>query len=161
MALSYNLATIIGNLLMNIFFEEDGGFKVGTILSDNTTSLQVENLHGKRSKIKAAHVMLRFSQPGLNEFMAQAEQIAAEMESTATNAVEALELASLYTALGRNDDAYRWIAFEPDHAWTPWAAVDPILTIPRDDPRFPEFLERYHLPRPDRDSDVSARRRKM
>ena len=80
MALSYNLATIIGNPLMNIFFEEDGSFKVGTILSDNTTSLQVENLHGKRSKIKAANVMLRFSQPGLSEFMAQAEQIAADID---------------------------------------------------------------------------------
>jgi len=61
---------------MNIFYEEDGGFKVGSILTDNTTSLQVENTHGKRSKIKAANVMLRFAQPGLAEFMAQAEQVA-------------------------------------------------------------------------------------
>jgi exoribonuclease II len=65
---------------MNIFYEEDGSFKVGTILSDNTTSLQVENLHGKRSKIKAANVMLRFPQPGLSEFMAQAEQVAAGID---------------------------------------------------------------------------------
>ncbi len=61
---------------MNIFYEEDGGFKVGSILTDNTTSLQVENTHGKRSKIKAANVMLRFAQPGLSEFMTQAEEIA-------------------------------------------------------------------------------------
>ena len=61
---------------MNIFYEEDGAFKVGTILTDNTTSLQVESTHGKRSKIKSANVLLRFNQPGLTEFLAQAEEIA-------------------------------------------------------------------------------------
>ena len=65
---------------MNIFYEEDGGFKAGSILADNTTSLQVENTHGKRSKIKAANVMLRFEQPGLAEFLAQAEAISAEID---------------------------------------------------------------------------------
>ena len=65
---------------MNIFYEEDGGFKVGNILADNTTSLQVENSHGKRSKIKAANVMLRFEQPGLAEFLAAAEQVAAAID---------------------------------------------------------------------------------
>ena len=65
---------------MNIFYEEDGAFKVGSILTDNTTSLQVESTHGKRSKIKAANVMLRFAHPGLSEFTAQAEGIAAEMD---------------------------------------------------------------------------------
>jgi len=65
---------------MNIFYEEDGAFKVGTVLTDNTTSLQVESLHGKRSKIKAANVLLRFAQPGLGEFMAQAELVAADMD---------------------------------------------------------------------------------
>lgn len=65
---------------MNIFYEEDGGFKVGNILTDNTTSLQVENTHGKRSKIKSANVMLRFAQPGLSEFLAQAEQVAADID---------------------------------------------------------------------------------
>ncbi|MDE2117131.1 MAG: RNB domain-containing ribonuclease [Betaproteobacteria bacterium] len=65
---------------MNIFYEEDGAFKVGAILTDNTTSLQVESLHGKRSKIKEANVLLRFAQPGLTEFMAQAGSIAADMD---------------------------------------------------------------------------------
>ena len=65
---------------MNIFYEEDGGFKVGNILTDNTTSLQVENTHGKRSKIKSANVMLRFAQPGLSEFLTQAEKVAADID---------------------------------------------------------------------------------
>jgi len=65
---------------MNIFYEEDGTFKVAGILTDNTTSLQVESLHGKRSKIKTANVLLRFAQPGLGEFITQAKTNAAEID---------------------------------------------------------------------------------
>ena len=65
---------------MNILYEEDGSFKVGSIMTDNTSSLQIESLSGKRSKIKAANVMLRFTQPALGEFMAQAELIAGQIE---------------------------------------------------------------------------------
>jgi exoribonuclease II len=70
----------MGDNAMNIFYEEDGSFKAGTILADNTTSLQVETAHGKRSKIKAANVMLRFAQPGLAEFLAGAEKIASDID---------------------------------------------------------------------------------
>jgi exoribonuclease-2 len=65
---------------MNILYEEDGGFKTGAILTDNTTSLQVESASGKRSKIKAANVMLRFNQPDPAAFLAQAEAVAAELD---------------------------------------------------------------------------------
>jgi exoribonuclease-2 len=60
---------------MNILYEEDGSFKVGSIMADNTTSLQIESLSGKRSKVKAANVMLRFTHPELAEFMSEAEAI--------------------------------------------------------------------------------------
>ena len=65
---------------MNIFYEEDGSFKVGGIMTDNDTSLQVESTHGKRSKIKGSNVLLRFAQPALGEFMAQAEHVSAEID---------------------------------------------------------------------------------
>ncbi|MGA7748593.1 MAG: RNB domain-containing ribonuclease [Gallionella sp.] len=65
---------------MNILYEEDGSFKVGSIMADNATSLQIENLSGKRSKVKAANVMLRFTQPALAEFMAQAEALSETIE---------------------------------------------------------------------------------
>ncbi|BBJ00269.1 exoribonuclease II [Ferrigenium kumadai] len=65
---------------MNILYEEDGSFKVGSIMVDNTTSLQVESQSGKRSKIKAANAMLRFTQPSLSEFLPQAEQLANGIE---------------------------------------------------------------------------------
>ena len=55
--------------MTQVFYEEDGGFKVGVVMADNDTSLQVEAPHGKRSKIKSSAVMLRFDQPSLTEFM--------------------------------------------------------------------------------------------
>ncbi|MFZ5523024.1 MAG: RNB domain-containing ribonuclease [Pseudomonadota bacterium] len=65
---------------MNILYEEDGSFKVGSIMADNTTSFQIESVSGKRSKVKASNVMLRFTQPALDEFIAQAEAIAGGIE---------------------------------------------------------------------------------
>ncbi len=63
-------------ILMNVFYEEDGAFKAGSVLADNTTSLQVESTHGKRSKIKAASVLIRFQKPDLAGFMEAAQQVA-------------------------------------------------------------------------------------
>ncbi|MFC4160247.1 ribonuclease catalytic domain-containing protein [Chitinimonas lacunae] len=61
---------------MNVFYEEDGGFKVGAIMSESEASLQVEAASGKRSKIKAAAVLLRFDKIGLNDFLPQAQTVA-------------------------------------------------------------------------------------
>ncbi len=65
---------------MNIFYEEEGSFKVGNLMTDNESSLQVESIQGKRSKIKAANVLLRFDKPALTEFMPQAEKASAEID---------------------------------------------------------------------------------
>ncbi len=65
---------------MNVFYEEDGGFRVGTILTATEASLQVEAAHGKRSKIKLANVLLRFERPSLTEFMEQAEAVATDID---------------------------------------------------------------------------------
>jgi exoribonuclease-2 len=60
---------------MNVLFEEDGAFKAGVVLADNNTSLQVELPSGKRSKVKAANLLLRFTEPGSIQLLdaAQAE----------------------------------------------------------------------------------------
>ena len=65
---------------MNVFYEEDGGFKVGAILADNDTSLQIEAPHGKRSKVKASAVLLRFERPALGDFMNDAQRAADEID---------------------------------------------------------------------------------
>lgn len=65
---------------MNVFYEEAGTFKVGTILADNNTSLQIEAVHGKRSKIKATAVLFRFDTPPLSEFMNHVQKVADELD---------------------------------------------------------------------------------
>ena len=43
---------------MNVLYEEEGEFKAGAVLSQSPASYQVESPHGRRSKIKAANVVL-------------------------------------------------------------------------------------------------------
>jgi exoribonuclease-2 len=45
---------------MNVFYEEEGSFKVASVMTENPGSLQIEALSGKRSKIKTANVLMRF-----------------------------------------------------------------------------------------------------
>ncbi len=65
---------------MNVFYEEAGTFKVGTILADNNTSLQIEAVHGKRTKIKTSSVLFKFDAPPLTEFMNQIQTVADELD---------------------------------------------------------------------------------
>ena len=60
---------------MNVFYEEEGAFKIGAILADHDTSLQVEAPHGKRSKVKTSNVVFRFVEP-LSGFMEGAQEAA-------------------------------------------------------------------------------------
>jgi exoribonuclease II len=78
-----------------VFYEEDGGFKVGAVLADNDTSLQVEAPHGKRSKIKSSVVMLRFELPSLSEFMPLVDKEA-----------QSLDVDFLWECCGENDFAF-------------------------------------------------------
>ncbi|QDQ26815.1 RNB domain-containing ribonuclease [Chitinimonas arctica] len=65
---------------MNVFYEEDGTFKVATVMSETDATLQVEDARGKRSKIKAADVRLRFDKQTLGEFLPAAEALAADLD---------------------------------------------------------------------------------
>ncbi|MDY0012079.1 MAG: RNB domain-containing ribonuclease [Rhodocyclaceae bacterium] len=58
---------------MFVLFEEDGAFKAGTVLSETDASLQVETTHGKRLKLKSAHVLMRFKEPAAHHLLEAAE----------------------------------------------------------------------------------------
>lgn len=64
---------------MNVFYEEDGGFKVASVMSETGGALQVESAGGKRSKIKANHVLLRF-ESALASFMDEVNAQAEDLE---------------------------------------------------------------------------------
>ena len=65
---------------MHVFFEDDGQLKAGTVLADNDSSLQVEAASGKRLKIKAAAVLLRFAEPSPAALNADAQRLAGELD---------------------------------------------------------------------------------
>jgi len=65
---------------VNVLYEEDGSFKAGTVLADGDTSLQIEAPHGKRAKIKAKDVLIRFDDPSAAEVLAQAERLARDVD---------------------------------------------------------------------------------
>lgn len=85
----------------NVFYDEEGEFKVGAILADNETSLQVEAPHGKRSKVKASHVLLRFEDARLGDFMRAAHQLA-----------ESLDVDFLWQCCGEPEFSYESLAQE-------------------------------------------------
>ena len=65
---------------MHAMFEEAGKFLAGRILSETDTSAQVELDTGKRVKVKAAHILIKFDKPTPAELMAQAQAQADGME---------------------------------------------------------------------------------
>jgi exoribonuclease-2 len=63
-----------------VLFDEAGKFLAGRVMSQADTSLQVELDSGKRVKVKAANVLLRFDAPAPAELVAAAQRIAPEIE---------------------------------------------------------------------------------
>lgn len=63
-----------------LLYEESGSFRAATIQADQTTSLQVELPGGKRLKLKAAQVMLRFKDPSPAQLLPAAEPLATDMD---------------------------------------------------------------------------------
>jgi exoribonuclease-2 len=66
---------------MHVLFEDDGQLKAGTVLADHDASLQVEAASGKRLKIKAASVLLRFASPGPSEAIDDAHKLVADLDA--------------------------------------------------------------------------------
>lgn len=65
---------------IQVLFEEAGDFKAATVLSEAGASLQVELASGRRVKIKAAHVMLRFDRPSVEALLPAATRLAEELD---------------------------------------------------------------------------------
>jgi len=66
---------------MHVLFEDDGQLKAGTVLNDHDQSLQVETVSGKRQKVKASNVLLRFANPAAADTMATAHALAADLDA--------------------------------------------------------------------------------
>lgn len=85
---------------MNVFFEEDGSFKVASIMTESPGSMQIESISGKRSKIKLAHVLMRFETP-----------LAGFMEAANAEA-ETLDLDFLWECCGEDEFGFEDFALD-------------------------------------------------
>src|SRR4051812_614495 len=65
---------------MFALFEDAGKFLAGRVLSEADTSAQVELESGKRVKVKAANILLKFDKPQPVELMSTAQRLAQDIE---------------------------------------------------------------------------------
>jgi exoribonuclease-2 len=65
---------------MYALFDDAGKFHAGRVMQEADSSLQVELDSGKRVKVKAANVMLRFDKPAPAELLSRAATLAGEIE---------------------------------------------------------------------------------
>jgi exoribonuclease-2 len=65
---------------MFVLFEDAGKFLAGRVLSETDASAQVELESGKRVKVKAANVLLRFEKPQPAELLREAQALAEGIE---------------------------------------------------------------------------------
>jgi len=65
---------------MFVLFEDAGKFLAGRVLSESDSSAQVELESGKRVKVKAANVLLKFEKPQPQELLREAQALAPSIE---------------------------------------------------------------------------------
>jgi exoribonuclease-2 len=65
---------------MYALFEEAGKFQTGRILSEAESSAQIELESGKRVKVKAANLLLKFEKPSPADLMRDAQALSATIE---------------------------------------------------------------------------------
>ncbi len=61
-------------------FDDAGKFLAGRVMSEAESSLQVELDSGKRVKVKASHVLLRFQEPGPADLLARARGLSEQID---------------------------------------------------------------------------------
>jgi exoribonuclease II len=104
---------------MNLFFEESGDFKVGTVLSQAGEAYQVELASGKRTKVKVKDVLLQYEKPAPAELQEQAKAVAAE-----------IDLDFLWEVAGEEEFGFAELGAEYfGHAPLPFEAAGLILSL--------------------------------
>ncbi len=66
--------------MKHLLYEDNGEFRAATLMSEAGSSLQVELASGKRAKVKASHVVLRFDSPSPEALMPAARELAEQID---------------------------------------------------------------------------------
>jgi len=65
---------------MNLVFEDDGQIKAGHVLSDSDSAAQVELPGGRRIKVKASNILMRFADPAAGVVMTSAQALLGDID---------------------------------------------------------------------------------
>src|SRR4051812_10084503 len=104
---------------MNLFFEESGDFKVGSVLSQAGEAYQVEMPSGKRTKVKVKDVLLQYEKPDPASLLDSAKQTAG-----------AIDLDFLWEVAGQDEFGFAELGAEYfGHAPLPFEAAGLILAL--------------------------------
>jgi TolB-like protein/predicted Ser/Thr protein kinase len=76
----------------------------------------------------------------------EARKILDELNTLQTGPFRAFWKAQINAALGEDDEAFRWLHFEPHHVWVAGIRSLDWFAPLRKDPRFPDELRRMNLP---------------
>jgi tetratricopeptide (TPR) repeat protein len=75
----------------------------------------------------------------------EAEQVLKELLNEKITSWNALGIAGIYGNMGNMEEAYRWMGYEPHHAWVPWLTVMYVGKPFWKDERFKEFKKKWNL----------------
>ncbi len=104
---------------MNLFFEESGDFKIGSVLTQVGEIYQVELQGGKRTKVRSKDVLLQYPASDPVQLMIDAQSIADEMD-----------LDFLWEVAGENEFAFTELGLEYfGHEPMPHEAIGLILKL--------------------------------
>ena len=76
----------------------------------------------------------------------EAKKLLGEIEKREITPINALQRAEIYAALGRKDEAFKWLNYEPHHGWVAWTVKNHNWDSFHDDPRWEEFVKKLNLP---------------
>jgi tetratricopeptide (TPR) repeat protein len=89
------------------------------------------------------HLCLTYLKAGFTE---KADKIQAEIEKEKITPVNAYNRARIYAMLGRNDEAFKWLNYEPHWGNAAWSIVLSNFDKLHNDPRWDEFRGKINLP---------------
>jgi len=75
----------------------------------------------------------------------EAKQVLKDLLDSKIISWNAMGIAAIHGALGNFDEAFKWLTYEPHHAWVPWMKVMPMGKPLHKDARFTEFLRLWNL----------------
>lgn len=157
------ITAFLGAMYSYLGQHEDGlreAFKSIEIQKDNPFAYfvlgEIYLALGRNKKAIEAHQKLTAISPvwswvlgytyALTNHRDEAEKILHDLENSPIYGWSAVGLSVLYGALGKMDEAFKWLAYEPHHVWIPWSTVMPLWKPLWKEDRLKEFAKGLNIP---------------